>query len=84
MFASVPAFPLRAITLLAGFIIAESADIGRLMGFAVSFKSIITTWDASPTFSRTQMNLSDSIVRELKLTLAGFMPTLVSCGGKKN
>jgi len=75
--------PLRAMTLLAGFIIAESADIGLLIGLAESFMSMITTWAVSPTFSLTQMNLSDSIVRVLKLTLLALIPTAVSCKNKK-
>uniref|UniRef100_A0A8W7PT82 Uncharacterized protein n=1 Tax=Anopheles coluzzii TaxID=1518534 RepID=A0A8W7PT82_ANOCL len=61
-----------AITLLAGFMIAESALIGRRIGFCASFMSMITTCAVSPTFSRTQMNLSDSIVRlvnEIELAL---------------
>ena len=35
--------PLRAITLLEGFIMAESAEIGRLMGLLGSAISTITT-----------------------------------------
>lgn len=70
-------------TLLAGFMIAESAEMGLLIGLALSFMSIITTCDVSPTFSRTQMNLSDSIVTELKLTLLALIPTAVSCPIKK-
>ena len=65
-------------TLLAGFMIAESAEMGLLIGLAESFMSIITTWAVSPTFSRTQMNLSDSMVRVLKLTLLALIPTAVS------
>ena len=33
----------------------------------------------SPTFSLTQMYLSDSMVRELNPMLAALIPTLVSC-----
>ena len=62
-------------TLLAGFIMAESADIGRLIGLEESFMSIMTTWAVSPTFSRIQMNLSDSIVRVLNPMLAALIPT---------
>lgn len=65
-------------TLLAGFIIAESAEIGLLIGLAESFMSIITTCAVSPTFSLTQINLSDSIVSVLKLTLLALIPTAVS------
>lgn len=74
-----PAFPFNASTLLAGFMMAESADIGLLIGLVGSFKSIITTWAVSPIFSRTQINLSDSMVRVLKLMLVGLIPTLVNC-----
>lgn len=70
--------PLRAMTLLAGFMMAESADMGLLMGLAESFMSMITTCAVSPTFSRTQMNLSDSMVTVLKLTLLALIPTAVS------
>lgn len=58
--------PLSAITLETGFMIAESAVIGLLIGFWGSFRSMITTCDCSPTFSRTQINLSLSIVKVLK------------------
>ena len=70
--------PFKAITLLAGFMMAESAEMGRRMGFTGSDMSMMTTWLFSPTFSRTQMNLSDSMVRVLKPTLAALIPTLVS------
>ena len=75
--------PLRAITLLAGFMIAESALIGRRIGLFASFISIITTWAVSPTFSRTQMNLSDSIVSVLNDIEFVLMPTFVSWKKKK-
>lgn len=65
-------------TLLAGFMMAESAVIGRLIGLAESLMSMMTTWDVSPTFSLTHINLSDSMVSELKPMLAALMPTLVS------
>ena len=87
----------KAITLLAGFMIALSALMGLLMGLVGSLMSMMTTWAkekylawhkkylafdytwaVSPTFSRTQMNLSDSIVRELNPMLVALMPTLVS------
>ena len=35
-----------------------------------------------PTFSLTQMYLSDSMVRELNPMLAALIPTLVSCKDK--
>ena len=49
--------PFNAITLLAGFMMAESAEIGLLMGFVGSDMSMMTTCAVSPTFSRTQMYL---------------------------
>ena len=49
--------PFNAMTLLAGFMMAESAEIGLLMGLVGSDMSMITTWAVSPTFSRTQMYL---------------------------
>jgi len=70
--------PFSAMTLLAGFIMAESAEMGRLMGLEESFMSIMTTCAVSPTFSRTQMNLSDSMVRVLNPMLAALMPTFWS------
>ncbi len=36
--------PFKAMTLLAGFIMAESAEMGRLIGLVGSDMSIITTW----------------------------------------
>ena len=54
--------PFNAITRDAGFMIAESAEIGLLIGFWGVAMSTMTTWAASPTFSRTHMNLSDSMV----------------------
>ena len=69
-------------TLEAGFMIAESAEMGLLIGFVVSFISMMTTWLVSPTFSRTQIYLSDSIVRLLNPTFAALIPTLVSYNEK--
>lgn len=66
--------PFSAMTLLAGFMIALSAEIGLRMGLLGSFMSMITTCACSPTFSLMQMNLSDSIVRVLKPMLAGLIP----------
>ena len=68
-------------TLLPGFIMAESAEMGRRIGLDVSAMSMMTTCAVSPTFSRTQMNLSDSIVSMLKPMLDALMPTLVSWWG---
>ena len=70
--------PFSAITLEAGFIMALSAEIGRLMGVAGSLMSIITTCACSPTFSLMQMNLSDPIVRVLNPMFAGLIPKLWS------
>lgn len=70
---------LRAITFDVGFMMAESAEIGLRIGAVGVAMSMITTWAASPTFSRTQMNLSDSIVSVLKLMLAALIPTDVNC-----
>lgn len=76
---ALPLLPLRAMTLLAGFIMALSAEIGLRIGLFGSFMSIITTCACSPTFSRMQMNLSDSMVKVLNPMLAGFMPRFWSC-----
>lgn len=72
--------PLSAITLLAGFMMALSAEMGLRMGLLGSLMSMITTCACSPTFSRTQMNLSDSIVSVLKPMLAGLIPKFWSWG----
>lgn len=66
--------PLRAMTLLAGFMMALSAEMGRRMGLLGSAMSMMTTCACSPTFSRMQMNLSDSMVRVLNPMLAGLIP----------
>lgn len=70
--------PFRAMTLDAGFMMAESAVMGRRMGLAESLRSMMITWDVSPTFSLTQMNLSDSIVRVAKPICWTLMPTFWS------
>lgn len=67
-------------TLLAGFMMAESALMGRRIGLLVSFMSMMTTCAVSPTFSRTHMNLSDSIVSVLNEMVAVLMPAFVSYG----
>ena len=54
--------PFKAMTLLAGFMIAESAEIGLLIGLVGSDMSMMTTCAVSPTFSRTQMYLEYSLV----------------------
>jgi hypothetical protein len=53
---------LRAKIFCRGCIIAESAVIGLRRTLLASFRSIMTTWFCSPTFSRTQMKWSDSRV----------------------
>lgn len=70
-------------TLLAGFMIALSAEIGLRIGLLGSFMSMITTWACSPTFSLMQMNLSDSIVRVLNPMFAGLMPRFWSWKRRK-
>lgn len=69
-----PGIPFRAITLLAGFMMALSAEMGLRMGLLGSAMSMMTTWACSPTFSLTQMNLSDSMVSVLNPILAGLIP----------
>lgn len=66
--------PFRAMTLEAGFIIAESAVMGRRMTLLGSVKSMMTTKFCSPVVSRTQMKRSDSSVRVLKEIAAALMP----------
>ena len=67
----------------AGFMIAESAEIGRRLGFPGSAMSTMTTCAVSPTFSRTQINLSDSIVSVEKPMLAALIPTFWSYAWKE-
>ncbi len=67
--------PFNAITLLIGFIMAESAVIGLFIGLFGSAMSMIITKAVSLTFSRTQINLSDSIVSELKPIFVTLIPT---------
>ena len=74
------AVPLSAMTLLAGFMMALSAEMGLRMGVLGSAMSMITTCACSPTFSRMQMNLSDSMVSVLKPMFAGLMPRFWSWG----
>lgn len=73
--------PFSAITLLAGFMMAESALMGRRIGLLVSFISMMTTCAVSPTFSRTQMNLSDSIVSVLNVIVPVLIPAFESWKG---
>lgn len=70
--------PLKAMTFEAGFMIADSADIGRRIGLFGVAISMMTTCEVSPTFSRTQMNLSDCIDSVAKPILAALMPTFWS------
>jgi hypothetical protein len=58
--------------------IAESAVIGRRMGFPESARSMMITCAVSPTFSLTQMNLSDSKVRVANPICWTLMPTFWS------
>ena len=44
--------PLSAMTLLAGFMMALSALIGRRIGLVGSDMSMMTTWAVSPTWHR--------------------------------
>lgn len=67
--------PFNAMIFATGFMIAESAVMGRRCKACGLFKSIITTWFCSPTFSRTQMYLSDSIVNELNPIFAALIPS---------
>lgn len=70
-------------TLEAGFIMADSAVIGLRIGLPGSDRSIITTWEVSPTFSRTQMNLSDSIVKLANPICCTLMPTFCNWGRER-
>lgn len=70
--------PLRARIFESGFMIAESAVIGRLSGCMGMAMSIITTlFDGA--VSLTQMYLSDSIVTCVKEMNCWFTPSVVSC-----
>lgn len=67
---------------------AESAVMGLRIGLVASARSMMTTCEVSATFSRTQMNLSDSIVRVANPICCTLIPTFWSCnkqgeGGKK-
>ena len=65
----------KAMTLAAGFIMTESAAIGRLSGApGLATSTIITS-----TPSRTQMYLSDSIVVVANEMFSAVTPRLVSC-----
>ena len=55
--------------------------MGRRMGLAGSARSMITTCAVSPTFSLTQMNLSDSIVSVAKPICCTLIPMFWSCRG---
>ena len=67
--------PFNAMTLVVGFIIAESAVIGLLIGLFGSAISMIITQAVSFTFSHTQIDLSDSMASELNPILATLIPT---------
>lgn len=70
-------------TLEVGFMMTESAEMGRRTSSLLLAMSMMTTWLVSLTFSRTQMKRSDSIVRVLKLMLAALTPKDVSYYRKK-
>ena len=70
-------------TLETGFMIADSAVIGRRCTSVGLVMSMMTTCTVPFNSSRMQMNFSDSIVSVAKLMNCGWMPTLVSwtsCG----
>ena len=69
---------LSAMILDTGFMIAESAVMGRFMGDAGLARSTMMTEFAAPV-SRTQMLFSDSIVTLVNVTFCGLTPTSVSC-----
>ena len=69
---------LRAITLLTGFIKADSAVIGRLIGVVGEAMSTMTTLLLAPV-SRMQMNLSDSMVTFVKEMNCWLTPMLGNC-----
>lgn len=79
-----PSSPLNASTLDAGFMIAESAEMGLRMGWSTSLRSKITTCAVSPTVSLMQMNLSDSRVRFANPMDCTLMPLLWSCIEREN
>ena len=72
---------LSAMTLATGFISALSAVMGRRSGCPGLAHSTMTTLLAAPV-SRTQMNLSLSIVTFVKLMNCGFTPRLASCAAR--
>ena len=69
--------PFKANILELGFISAESAVIGLLNGCIGMFMSIITTLFCGAV-SRTQINLSDSIVTCVNVMNCGLIPMLGS------
>lgn len=79
-----PPSPLSASTFDAGFIIAESAEMGLRMGWSGSLRSKMTTCAVSPTVSRMQMNLSDSSVRLANPMDCTLTPLLWSCSAERN
>ena len=72
---------LSAMTLATGFISALSAVMGRRSGCPGLAHSTMTTLLAAPV-SRTQMNLSLSIVTLVKLMNCGFTPSVASCAAR--
>lgn len=73
----------RAITLLAGFIKADSAVIGRLIGVVGEAISTMTTLLLAPV-SRIQMNLSDSMVTFVKDMNCWLTPIFGNCSQNKH
>ncbi len=61
-----------------GFMIAESAVMGRFIGCVGFARSTMMTEFAAPV-SRTQMLFSDSIVTFVNVTFCGLTPDSVSC-----
>lgn len=70
--------PLRASTLLDGFIRAESAVIGLRIGCRGAAMSIMTTLFCGDV-SRTHIYLSESIVTCVNVMNCWLIPMLVSC-----
>ena len=76
--------PFNAITLLAGFMMAESAEIGLRIGLVGSDMSMMTTCAVSPTFSRTQMYLERIIENLADLTQVHLLVRLHGEGVEPN
>lgn len=70
--------PLNAMILVVGWVITDSAVIGRRIMSLLLAKSMITTWFWPFTCSRTHTNRSDSKVSVWKPTLAALTPNACS------